>query len=259
MSEKTSKKTAVNQVTNRQNLLDVVPALQGLEAFVFYGTLLGLERDGDIIPNDDDIDFLVNKLHCDQLVANIEKLRLGYEIRRNPDFPEDILQIARTLNGEVVLADFYLFSAPRRTDFIVDRWNFLGRPDIDEFSLHIPRSLVFPICHREVFGTPIPFPTNARALCKFLYGESWQTPAAKGTEYVMTIADNKPLLKRTGTFTLKKQGVSQQGRTLLSRIQQIDEQIQAHRAANVRLEQDRDQLIQELIALGDMVAQDPEI
>ena len=48
------------QKLNFQNLILVAPLIKGVEYFIFYGTLLGIIRENNIIKGDDDIDFLVN-------------------------------------------------------------------------------------------------------------------------------------------------------------------------------------------------------
>ena len=54
-------KKAVSLETNQENLSYFCKILEGIEYFVFFGTMLGLERDGGVIEGDDDIDFYVNK------------------------------------------------------------------------------------------------------------------------------------------------------------------------------------------------------
>ncbi len=48
------------QKINFQNLLTVSSLLKKIEYFIFYGTLLGIVREKNIIKHDDDIDFMVN-------------------------------------------------------------------------------------------------------------------------------------------------------------------------------------------------------
>ena len=51
--------TPIDRKYNAQNLKEVLPLLEGMEYFVFYGTLLGLVREGDILEKDDDIDIIL--------------------------------------------------------------------------------------------------------------------------------------------------------------------------------------------------------
>ena len=95
-------KTAISQVTNRENLLFVAELLNrsGINWCVFFGTLLGLVRDGDVIKGDDDIDIYVP---LEERSALIEALhREGFELRQDPpNHSEYFLQIKREVDGEV--------------------------------------------------------------------------------------------------------------------------------------------------------------
>ena len=48
--------------------------LSHIEHFVFYGTLLGLVREGQPIEGDDDVDVLVNKKHFNEVKSIVERL-----------------------------------------------------------------------------------------------------------------------------------------------------------------------------------------
>ena len=57
------------------NLKLMLPILEkeNIEYFMFYGSLLGIVREGNILEMDDDIDICVNLKHREQLYAIIEK------------------------------------------------------------------------------------------------------------------------------------------------------------------------------------------
>ena len=48
------------QNLNFQNLIFISKIIKDIEHFIFYGSLLGIIRDQNIIKNDDDVDFLIN-------------------------------------------------------------------------------------------------------------------------------------------------------------------------------------------------------
>ena len=52
----------INRIYQLQNFKDIINLLEGLEYFPFYGTLLGLVRENNILEMDDDIDILINKM-----------------------------------------------------------------------------------------------------------------------------------------------------------------------------------------------------
>ncbi len=180
------------QDLNRKNLIDVSTALKGIEHFVFFGTLLGLVRDGDIIPHDDDIDFYVP---TEQRSAVIERLKATDFIIEEGVFPNDtdyFLQAYRLIDGVKIYIDFYLYQSNGTADFIVDRWNFLARPEVDATHLHIPKSLIYPLKTARFFDCDIVMPAKGAELCAFLYGADWQTPRHKTTEYRVKINFNTP-------------------------------------------------------------------
>ena len=54
------KQSQISVEENFLNLKFFSKIISKIEHFVFFGTLLGLVRDGNLIENDDDIDFYVN-------------------------------------------------------------------------------------------------------------------------------------------------------------------------------------------------------
>ena len=61
---------------NLKNLLLISNKFKKYHCFVFYGTLLGLTRENNIIRNDDDIDFLIDIRYKKKIIHEIKKLRL---------------------------------------------------------------------------------------------------------------------------------------------------------------------------------------
>jgi hypothetical protein len=79
-------------------------------------------------------------------------------------------------------------------DFVVDRWNFLGKYEHTKFGMHIPKKLIFPSVQEEFFSQKIKLPACRELLCEWLYGKSWRTPRTKNVSYVIRIIENRPLL-----------------------------------------------------------------
>ena len=48
------------QKLNFQNLISISTLIKDIEYFIFYGTLLGIVRENNVIKGDDDIDFMVD-------------------------------------------------------------------------------------------------------------------------------------------------------------------------------------------------------
>jgi len=165
------KKPAAFKVDNRANLITVSNLLQDIDHFVFFGTLLGLTRERDIIQDDDDIDILVpiekRNLIIEKLVGiDSFKINLDKECNRFKYF----LQVDSTINNRSSFIDFYFYENNPDEDFIVDRWNFLGKSHNPECALHIPKKLIFPVVHDEFFGQKIILQACRELLCEWLYG-----------------------------------------------------------------------------------------
>ena len=180
------------QKLNRKNLIDVSTALKGIEHFVFFGTLLGLVREEDIIPHDDDIDFYVPK---EQRAVVIERLKATNFIIEDGVFPNHtdyFLQAYRMIGRVKTYIDFYLYQSNWLENTIVDPWNYRGRFDDKSTHLHIPKSLIYPLKTVRFFDCDIAMPAQGEALCAFLYGADWRTPRRKDTEYNTKISLNTP-------------------------------------------------------------------
>jgi hypothetical protein len=186
-------KKAVSRETNQENLTYFCKILEGIEHFVFFGTMLGLERDGGVIEGDDDIDFYVPVEERLQLIARLEENGIYIDGREKPNNTPYFLQARRFIGRSEVLADFYLFE-DNGHGVLKDRWNFDGQVANLDMILHVPSELVYPLRKQEFFGNQVNLPHNSRALCKFLYGPKWHQRLQKGTAYRTVIWRNKPLV-----------------------------------------------------------------
>jgi hypothetical protein len=251
MEEDQTRKQGIPKELNRSNLLDILPALEGLECFVFYGSLLGLEREGDIIENDDDIDILVNRKDSGKLLRNLRQTNVDFEERRDPAHKMHFLQVARKLQETEVIADFYFYTVPEDQDYIVEPWNFFGDIENPDRAIHIPKELVFPIVSRTFFDSEVPFPAKAESLCHFLYGKSWRTPLVKGEEYQMLIRDNRPVFRQLGVFSFDYEELSPAGKEVMRRLQAAEKDILEQTQALEDTIKLRDQLRLDLIELAD--------
>ena len=70
----------VNKEHNTANLRDISAMMQDIEHFIFFGTLLGYEREKGIIEGDDDIDIYVNSSERAKLIRLLQA-ELPPEIR----------------------------------------------------------------------------------------------------------------------------------------------------------------------------------
>lgn len=191
-------KTAVSREVNQENLAYFCKILEGIEHFVFFGTMLGLERDGAVIEGDDDIDFYVPAKERHLLIARLAEHGVFIDCNEEPNNTPYFLQARRLIGQCEVLADFYLFE-DAGCGVLTDRWNFQGKVEYYDTALHVPCDLIYPLQKRDIFGNQVNLPNDARALCEFLYGPKWHQRLQKGTAYRTLIWHHKPLVF-TGRF-----------------------------------------------------------
>lgn len=179
---------------NRKNLTDISEILIDLECFVFFGTVLGLNRESDIIEHDDDIDFLINSNDRDSLINRLKNSSFNIDFEKPLNKTSFFLQATRVQDDIETFIDFYFYDNNDDTNFIVERWNFFGRFDDPSFAIHIPKKFIFPISREEFFGVKVNTPINKDAICKFLYGPNWKNPLKKKSQYKTVIFNHKPVL-----------------------------------------------------------------
>ncbi|MEL6466153.1 MAG: LicD family protein [Pseudomonadota bacterium] len=195
---------------NLRNLKDIFERIQHLEAFVFFGTLLGYTRERNIIAHDDDIDIYVNRKHWRRLMRALAATNFSVEmlppekkskpLRRalvRPWRRPMVMQATRMLDGVKTYADFYLYDARPKTH-LIEKWNFRGVWLDPSTTIHVPKSMIFPLQAGTMQGIDIKLPARPEEVCAFLYGPSWRTPVKKNGGYVMEVVDHRPHFVPTG-------------------------------------------------------------
>ncbi|WP_455918344.1 hypothetical protein [Ensifer canadensis] len=193
----------VDQEHNRENFLRVYGVVKHLNAFPFFGTLLGLTRENDILSHDDDVDFYVDMKHRDELIVQIRDI--GFELDENvyPNTTQYFLQGRREIDGVVTFVDFYLYEDQQEWPYILDRWNFPGVPEDEAMHLRVDKSAVFPLTARIYFGVEVMLPANPEECCRFLYGDEWRQKRSKAdSEYRVVLHNYRPVIATKGGLTL---------------------------------------------------------
>ena len=182
---------------NLNNLRSVFALISHLEAFIFFGTLLGYQRESNILPFDDDIDIYVNAKQFRELLdalaesnfeVNVLPRKKWYQWQRKPL----IVQATRLQNGIQTFADFYLYD-DEPYNHLVEKWNFSGRWKDKKSTIHVPKHLIFPLLDVKMQGIKIRVPAQPEAVCAFLYGPQWHVPVGKDKGYTVEIIDHIPV------------------------------------------------------------------
>tara|TARA_B100000519_G_scaffold203404_1_gene226305 strand:- start:5515 stop:6096 length:582 start_codon:yes stop_codon:yes gene_type:complete len=185
-------KKKVSKELHRQTLLEAAHALRGVDYCVFYGTALGLHRDGDLIDGDDDVDLFVKDSDFENVDTLLKEsgFRSSQEVNGQPVFPGIFSQYYKIRESEICLLDIYFYHDVHEK-FVVDKWNVCGRPDNKETFIIFPKDMIFD-CHEvEFFGEKIKTPKNPESLCRYIYGNRFREPLAKGSDYFQRIINNR--------------------------------------------------------------------
>ena len=101
----------IHRSFNEPNLKLMLPILEkeNIEYFMFYGSLLGIVREGNILEMDDDIDICVNLKHREQLYAIIEKHFDKIDTKEHPNHSPYFLQATRMrAKKELILTSIFM-------------------------------------------------------------------------------------------------------------------------------------------------------
>lgn len=184
---------------NFSNLKFFTNIIKNIEYFVFFGTLLGLTRDNNLIENDDDIDFYVNIKERDNLIKILKDHSINVNLELKVNKNKSFLQIKNKINNKDAIVDFYFFEDDLDEHHLIEKWNFEGGTHIPSKHLRIPKIFTHPIQKREINSVSINFPAEPIYLCEFLYGKNWRIRMKKDSEYTIKVINGKPVL-----FNVKK-------------------------------------------------------
>jgi hypothetical protein len=164
--------------------------LNNIEYTIFYGTLLGISRDYDIIENDDDIDILLDNKYYNEILEMLKSTNFIINI----DEPSIFMQLVNIKNNNSLI-DLYFYENNEEFDYVIDKWNFIGQCHEEKNHLHIPKKYLFDYKKINFYNQDICIPGNSEKLCKFLYGKFYKENLIKNIDYTTNIVKNKPKIK----------------------------------------------------------------
>ncbi len=178
-----------------EDLKYISKVLKKYNPFIFYGTLLGITREKNLIKNDDDVDVLIDIKYKNKVISKLKKVK-NFKINKKIS-NKYFVQFVNNKNNINTFIDFYFYLNKKKEKYIIEKHNWLSTINSKRHEIHIPKKFIFPLKKIRGFSN-IFFPNQCQKLCKFLYGADWKLPLKKNTEYRMEIVDNKPkLIKRS--------------------------------------------------------------
>ena len=184
---------------NFSNLIFIDKILKELEYFVFFGTLLGLTREKNLIKNDDDIDIYINLKDRNRLIEILKKNSVIVDLNLSVNKEKCFLQVNRVINKKNAIIDFYFYEDNIDNSYIIEKWNFQGMPGNLSKHLRVPKIFTHPIKRINIKSYKFNLPAQPEYLCEFLYGKNWRKKLKKDTDYKIKVFDGKPVM-----FRLKK-------------------------------------------------------
>lgn len=157
---------------NTKEVSDLFTSL-GIKHCLSHGTILGVRRDGDTIPWDDDVDLAVFSVDRPKMREARTKLReMGYYVPDEGDPKKPI-----DPKGNMPYYDFTAIKDGEK----VECWTF---DKINNFYVYDPvrEGLAIPVEHFDTLseiewrGVKFPAPNNVDGFLTKMYGPTWRTP-----------------------------------------------------------------------------------
>ena len=149
----------------RQTVIQGSEFLKNNAAFIDAGTLLGIFRDGDLIPHDTDVDFAISFDSLEDF--SLPDVPLEWSLLRTIFWESRPMQLAYVTNG--IVLDFYFFYGDINIETYVNV-NEHGR-------LIVPRSHFDSLETFSWNGMNTPVPALTEKYLELRYGIDWRTPS----------------------------------------------------------------------------------
>jgi phosphorylcholine metabolism protein LicD len=170
------------------------PKISELEGIPFFGTLLGLVRNGRPIDGDDDVDFLLPMTARSKLIELIHKSEFRFSpFCLEPDC-EDIIQVRKDYENHELIVDFYFYSQDLEDNCVV-KWHFFDARFQPNDFLRFSKKLIKPKLSSDFESIKVALPKQSKKVVKFLYGRKWKKPLIKDVTYEIFIVNGKPEVK----------------------------------------------------------------
>ena len=192
-------KIPIDQKYNEINLKELLPLFEELEYFVFFGTLLGLIRENELLEYDDDIDFLINEKHLIYVIElfynRYDKSESSLKIPIHPVNQHKHFKQATSIRDNVrTFVDMSFYEKNDEEKTIIDFNSYNNSPQYEENHFSMSQDLIYPIQKRyfQKYGY-VKVPAQPIKCLEILYGNNWMIPYPK-KHYDEVLVNGKPKL-----------------------------------------------------------------
>lgn len=183
---------AATHGVNDENLKYVMRILGDLPLVAFYGTLLGIIREGATLKNDDDVDLVCDIKFREEIIERLQAEGCSCDLEIWPNnLSKNFLQTKISNKLGIGYVDIY-FIEKRGEDYF-DRWSFWGYPKNESMYIRFPAVWITDFTVWLFEDIEVKIPKNPDAVLEFLYGKNWKVPKTKGRDYVTIQFRGKPL------------------------------------------------------------------
>jgi len=171
------------------------PKISELEGIPFFGTLLGLIRNGRPIDGDDDVDFLLPITARSKLIELIHNSDFKFTpfFYLEPDC-EDTIQVQKDYENHELIVDFYFYTQDLEENCIL-KWHFFDARFEPNNFLRFSKKFIESQLTSDFGSINVALPKKPEEIVEFLYGREWKKPVAKHISYEMLMINGKPKVK----------------------------------------------------------------
>jgi hypothetical protein len=160
--------------------------------FPFFGTLLGLFRDGHLIDGDDDIDFAIDSSKLDRFLQDISS-DSRFELMSSSEYEGVKVQISlgyTSVAGESIVCDVFGYIWETNCAIFPVHW----RDEVTNQQkwLRVPWSESLECELRQYLKPKGTRNDKLKPLIEFLYGVRWDSKLLKNVDYRVEIRNGRP-------------------------------------------------------------------
>lgn len=174
----------------------VIKLFRNIEYAIFFGTLLGITREGDLINGDDDIDLVIPLKFRTDVIEIIKKSHIDLDMNKRVNSSQYFLQGEYKVKASTILIDVYFFEDFKSNKILIKSMRGPLLSNNKKFWIKILKKDFYPIEEAKYENNTLKLPRDPKKLLNFIYGKNWRFPLKKGQDYFHFYIFNRPILFR---------------------------------------------------------------